>query len=248
MRVLLLGGTTEAGRMAEALAGAGIDAVYSYAGRTRAPVAQPLPTRTGGFGGVEGLRGYLAAERISHVIDATHPFAEGMSRNAFDACTASGLPLIRLERPAWTPEEGDDWTFVPDMEALPAALPDAPAVVFLAIGRQQIGLFAAKPQHRYVLRLVDPPLEPLPLPDTEVIIARGPFDVTGDTALMRDHAVTQVVAKNAGGEGARAKLDAARALGLPVILADRPALPGENVAEFPEAVMGWLAHGADRGV
>ncbi len=248
MRVLLLGGTTEASALASALAKAGIDAVFSYAGRTDSPVAQPLPTRVGGFGGVAGLVAYLEAEAITHVVDATHPFAAGMSNNAFVACARQDLPLVRFERPPWEPQEGDDWTFVPDLAALPAALPDSPARVFLAIGKQQLALFAAKPQHRYLLRLVDPPRDPLPLPRATVVLARGPFDVAGDTALMQTHAITHVVAKNAGGSGARAKLDAARALGLPVILADRPALPGEVAANDVTEVMHWLHHTALRGV
>ncbi len=234
--------------MARALARAGLDAVFSYAGRTDAPVAQPLPTRVGGFGGVEGLRGCLKAERITHVIDATHPFAAGMSRNASAACHASRVPLIRLERPAWEAEMGDDWQSVPTVEDLPRALPDAPARVFLAIGKQQIGLFAVKPQHHYLLRLVDAPAGPLPLPSASVILARGPFDVAGDTALMRDHRITHVVAKNSGGRGARAKLDAARALGLPVLMAARPRLPDDRTAQSADEVMRWLGHDADRGV
>ena len=245
MRVLLLGGTTEASAMARRLRETGIDAVFSYAGRTLAPVLQPLPTRVGGFGGVAGLRDYMRAERISHVIDATHPFAAGMSANAFEAC--GDVPLIRLERAPWVPQAGDDWCMVDRIEDMPDALPDAPAVVFLAIGKQQIGLFAVKPQHHYILRLVDVPDAPLPLPHTTVLIARGPFTTAGDTALMVEHSVTHVLAKNAGGSAAIAKLDAARALGLPVIMAKRPALRGETL-DTVEAVMGWLGHCALRGV
>ena len=127
MRVLLLGGTTEASAMARALAEAEIDAAFSYAGRTDKPVAQPLPTRVGGFGGVAGLVAYLETEAITHVIDATHPFAASMSNNAFVACARQNLPLVRFERPPWEPQEGDDWTFVPDITDLPAApLPAAP--------------------------------------------------------------------------------------------------------------------------
>ncbi|APE44949.1 cobalt-precorrin-6A reductase [Sulfitobacter alexandrii] len=248
MNILLLGGTTEASEMALTLARAGIDATFSYAGRTKAPVAQPLPQRTGGFGGVAGLESYLHDHAITHVIDATHPFAAGMSRNAHAACVSTGTPLMRLERPAWQPGPGDDWRFVPTVEDLPGALPDAPCRAFLAIGKQQIGLFAGRPQHHYMLRLVDPPDAPLPLPDTTIVIARGPFTAQGDTALMQEHRITHVLCKNAGGSGARAKLDAARALGLPVIMAHRPLLPGDTVAHDVEKVMNWLGHDAERGV
>ena len=248
MRILLLGGTTEASQMAMALANAGVDAVFSYAGRTKMPVGQPLETRIGGFGGLAGLVEYVRAENISHIIDATHPFASGMSRNAFDASQQAGLPLIRLERPAWEPQTGDRWTQVPAIEGLPAALPSTPSRVFLAIGKQQVALFAAKPQHHYLLRLVDAPEGPLPLPDTRVVLARGPFELNGDLALLRAHRISHIVAKNAGGSGARAKLDAARVLGLDVLMAERPAIPGEVTAQTVAEAMAWLHHVADRGV
>lgn len=247
-RILLLGGTTEASALARALYNVRIDAVYSYAGRTNAPVTQPLATRTGGFGGVQGLAAYLHAERITHVVDATHPFAAQMSRNAFAACRDTGIPLIRLERPAWVAGVGDNWQMVPQIEAIPDVLPSFPARVFLAIGKQQIDLFSSKPQHHYLLRLIDAPDAPLPVPHAKVVLARGPFSIDGDTALMRDHGITHVVAKNAGGDGARAKLDAARILCLPVIMAERPALPGDVVAASVQQVLDWLPHDALRGV
>jgi precorrin-6A/cobalt-precorrin-6A reductase len=165
-----------------------------------------------------------------------------MSRNAIDACAATGVALLALERPPWRPVAGDRWTRVPHADAAAMALPEAPARVFLAIGRQTLDAFSARPQHHYLLRLVDPPTGPLPLPGRSVVIARGPFTVEGDMALMRDHAITHVVAKNAGGAGAEAKLAAARALGLPVILIDRPALPPRQVAGSVEEAMDWLRH------
>lgn len=239
-RILLLGGTTDAGLMAQAIAKAGLDGVYSYAGRTEAPMGQPMHMRVGGFGGVEGLRAYLAAESITHVIDATHPFAAQMSGNAVTACTAQGVPLIALERAPWVAGEGDRWTHVSDIPAAVAALAGPPQRVFLAIGRQHVDAFAAQPQHHYLLRLVDAPTGPLPLPLAEVVVARGPFDVATDTALMQQHRTEIVVAKNAGGKGAVAKIAAARALGLPVLMIDRPVISERRVARSVADVMAWL--------
>jgi precorrin-6A/cobalt-precorrin-6A reductase len=239
-RILLLGGTTEANLMAEAIARAGLPGVYSYAGRTEAPMGQPIHMRMGGFGGVAGLCAYLQAEGITQVIDATHPFATQMSANAVAACTATGIPLIALERAPWVAGEGDRWTEVPDIPAAVAALAGPARRVFLAIGRQQLDPFAAQPQHRYLLRLVDPPTGPLPLPNADVVIARGPFDVAADTALMQAQATEVVVAKNAGGKGAVAKIAAARALGLPVVMIQRPPLPSRRVARTVADVMAWL--------
>ena len=250
-RILLLGGTSEASALARALAERGTPALFSYAGRTESPLPQPLPMRVGGFGGVAGLIETLRAGGFSHVIDATHPFAAQMSRHAIAACAATGVPLCAFERPEWVPGAGDRWSRVAGIAAAAAALPEAPARVFLAIGKQPLAEFAGAPQHHYLLRLVDPPAAPLPLPDAEAVIARGPFTVDGDTALLRDHAITHVVAKNAGGSGAAAKLAAARALGLPVVMIDRPALPPRLLRGSVEAVLDWLDHGASgakRGV
>ncbi|WP_395004092.1 cobalt-precorrin-6A reductase [Cypionkella sp.] len=245
-RSLILGGTTEASALARALAAAGADAVFSYAGRTEAPVAQPLPTRIGGFGGVDGLIAYLRAEKIDAVVDATHPFAAQMSRNAIMACARVGVPLIGLQRPAWRAGEGDLWTHVADIQSAIAALPDQPARVFLAIGKQNLAGFAARPHH-YLLRLVDAPSAP-PLPDCTVVLARGPFDAAQDLALLQAHRISHIVAKNAGGAGAEAKLIAARSLSLPVILIDRPKLPARRVLAEVAEVMAWLDHPTDLGV
>lgn len=228
------------------MAARGDDAVFSYAGRTDAPRAQPIPTRLGGFGGVEGLRDYLMAERITHVIDATHPFAAQMSRNAVLAC--AGTPLCAFERPPWEAGPGDDWHQVPDIDAAVAALPETPARVFLAIGRQHLGAFAARDNHDYLVRLVDAPTEPLPLSKAHAVIARGPFDVAQDKALLEQHRIDLIVAKNAGGTGSRAKIDAARALGIRIIMIDRPNVPERRVLGDLDQVLHWIDHDAERGV
>lgn len=234
--------------MARALADASLNATFSYAGRTAAPVPQPLPLRVGGFGGIEGLQTYLTETKTTHVIDATHPFAAQMSRNAHAASQALNLPLIRFERPAWQQQPGDIWQTVTNIEDAPGALPDTPTNVFLAIGKQSLDLFTSQPQHHYLLRLVDPPDAPIPLPHHTITLARGPYDVARDTALLQEHNITHIVSKNAGGTGAAAKITAARTLGIKVILVDRPALPETRIASSTGDVMHWLSHSADRGV
>jgi len=246
MRALILGGTSDANRLADAIMRAGIDAIYSYAGRTQSPVAQSLPIRSGGFGGVTGLIEFIKSEQITHVIDATHPFAAEMSRHAVAACAASKLPLIALERAPWTRITDDRWIEVGDVNAAVDALPERRARVFLAIGRQHLAAFAAKPQHAYTLRFVDPHDGTLPL-DAEVIVSRGPFTLAGDLDLMRSRNIEWIVARNSGGAGARAKIDAARALGLPVVMIARPELPERPRAESVEEVLAWLGHDARLG-
>ncbi|MGY4625719.1 precorrin-6A/cobalt-precorrin-6A reductase [Bradyrhizobium sp. USDA 4486] len=227
--------------LAAEIARAQIEAVYSYGGRTRAPADQPLPTRIGGFGGVGGLADYIRSEGITHVIDATHPFAAEMSRNVVAACAETGTPLIALERAPWTRAPGDNWIEIHDINAAVAALPDAPANVFLAIGRQHIAPFASKPQHAYTLRFVDPPEAPLPFA-ADVIVSRGPFTLEGELEMLQARGIAWIVARNSGGDGARAKIDAARRLGLPVIMISRPHLPERPCVESVAEVMQWLGH------
>jgi len=245
-RALILGGTADASLLAAEVARARIDAVYSYGGRTRAPADQPLPTRIGGFGGVSGLADYIRRERITHVIDATHPFAAEMSRHAVQACAQTGTPLIALERAPWTKAPGDTWIEVADVTAALAALPETPAKMFLAIGRQHIAPFASKPQHTYTLRFVDPPEAPLPFA-ADVIVSRGPFTFDGELEMMRTRGIAWIVARNSGGDGARAKIDAARMLGLPVIMIARPKLPERLRVESVAEIMQWLGHRACLG-
>ncbi len=246
---MILGGTTEAAALSRRIAALGLTATVSLAGRVAAPAPLALPQRVGGFGGAEGLAEYIRAHRITHLIDATHPFAAKISANAVGACTATRTPLVALTRPAWHPQPQDNWQLVPDMAAAVATLDRSPARVFLAVGRMHLAEFAVHPQHFYLLRLIDPPQTPLPFPHHHTLISRGPFTEAGDMALLRDHRIDLIVSKNAGGSGAVAKLTAARALGLPVLMIDRPAIPVREEVSSVDDVLAWLAHfGIDLGV
>jgi precorrin-6A/cobalt-precorrin-6A reductase len=246
--LLILGGTTEASALAAACAARGVPAILSYAGRTASPAAQPVPVRIGGFGGAEGLARYLVAERITHLVDATHPFAARMSGNAVRAAAIAGVPLLALTRPPWQPVTGDRWTCVPDIAGAVAVLEGNGRRILLALGRMHVAAFAARPQHHYLLRFVDAPAVPPPLPRHTLVVDRGPFTPEGDRALMTAHGIDLIVAKNAGGQGASAKLDAARTLGLSVVLIDRPVLPDRRQVYDVAAVFDWLGHAIDRGV
>jgi len=241
-RALILGGTSEANLLAAAIAAAGLDAIYSYAGRTQIPVNQPLPVRTGGFGGASGLADCIRREKITHIVDATHPFATEISRNAVAACAATNTPLIALERAPWAKMPGDHWIEVADLASAVAALPKEPARVFLAIGRQHIAPFSAQPQHAYTLRFVDAAEGLLPVPNADLIVSRGPFSFDSELEMMRTRRIEWLVSRNSGGTGARAKIDAARELGLPVIMISRPDLPDRPRTESVQEVMRWLSH------
>lgn len=240
-KILILGGTAEANALAAALAGrSDVDAILSYAGRTENPKVPPIRYRVGGFGGIDGLHSYLRDNGIDALVDATHPFAAQMSAHAVAAAETAGVALVALERPPWSPEPGERWTEVDTLEDAADQLGDIPRNIFLAIGRMHLAAFTKRPQHHYVVRLVDPPRAALPLPDITVLVGRGPFKTADDLAMMRDHGIDAVVAKNAGGPASYAKIEAARLLGIPVILQRRPAVPARHTVATVEAVLEWL--------
>jgi precorrin-6A/cobalt-precorrin-6A reductase len=242
-RILILGGTTEARRLAERLARRHDLAVtLSLAGRTANPMAQPVPVRVGGFGGADGLARYLAAERIDALIDATHPYAATMSANAAQAARSAGVPLLALRRQAWVAVAVDRWIEVADASAAVRALGDAPRRVFLALGRNDIAPFVAAPQHHYLVRSVDPVEPPLRVPHANYVTGRGPFGQADDRALLTAHRIEIVVCKNSGGDATYGKIAAARELGVTVIMLRRPQLPAVPVAATIEDALAWIDH------
>ena len=238
-RVLILGGTAEGRALAAACADLpGLTPISSLAGRTTAPLLPHGPVRVGGFGGVAGLIAYLRSEQIAAIVDATHPFAARMTANAVAAAAVTGLPLLVLRRPAWTETPGDDWHRVSSIEAAAALVPKLGERVFLTTGRQTIGAFAGVDACWFLARSVEPPDPPIPK-RLEVLLDRGPFTLDGERSLLRARRIDVLVTKNSG--GAAPKLTAARELGRPVVLVDRPPLPaGAETAATVEAATKWL--------
>ena len=237
MRVALLAGTAEARAVAHALAAEGFDAVASLAGATREPEPLPVPTRRGGFGGEAAFAEWLAAERIGAVLDATHPFACAISRRAARVAAAMDLPHRQLLRPGWTPGPGDRWTRAAREEDAAGVVPPG-ATVFLATGLGSVARFAGL-DARLICRRIDPPAEPFPLRG-EWLVGRPPFDAASEAALFERLGVDWLVVKDSGGEASRPKLDAARALGLPVVVIDRPPQPDCARVATPEEAMAWI--------
>lgn len=215
------------------------------------PLAQPVPVRIGGFGGAEGLAKYLSTERIDALIDATHPYAAIISANAVDAAAVTGIPILALRRPSWTPVVGDRWIDVVDMPQAVLMLGQAPRRVFLALGRKELAPFELAPQHQYLVRSVDPVDLPLAVPHASYVIGRGPFSEADDRSLLTAHGIEIVVAKNSGGTATYGKIAAARALGLSVIMLRRPELPAAVSVETVAEVVAWIDHASaartDRG-
>jgi precorrin-6A/cobalt-precorrin-6A reductase len=242
-RILILGGTTEARELGRELADRDdMEVTLSLAGRTAAPSAQAVPVRCGGFGGIAGLAKYIRDHEIGALIDATHPFAATMSAHALSAAVQTNTPMIALCRPPWRHGAGDRWTEVESVSEAVAALGSMPRQVFLALGRQELAPFVSAPQHHYLIRSVDPVDPPLAVPSTQYILARGPFEEDNERALILAHAIDVVVAKNSGGVATYGKIAAARGLGIPVILVQRPPAPAAPQAASVGEVVAWLDH------
>ncbi|MEV7353718.1 cobalt-precorrin-6A reductase [Kitasatospora sp. NPDC091276] len=241
--VLILGGTTEGRALAAALAEPpSLRVTSSLAGRVAQPRLPAGEVRIGGFGGPEGLADWLRGERVDAVVDATHPFAAGMSRNAALAAAATGVPLLVLRRPGFTPVAGDRWLPVPSLAAAAELLPGLGRRVFLTTGRQGIATFAHLDGVHFLARSVDPPEPPLP-PSFEVLLDRGPFTLDDERMLLREHRIDVVVTKDSGGAATAPKLTAARELHLPVIIVRRPPVPdGVPVAPDVPGAVRWLQH------
>ena len=241
--ILILGGTAEARRLAEILAGNPDYTVeLSLAGRTRAPVEHAVPIRLGGFGGPDGLATYLREQGIAILIDATHPYAAQISTNAAVASEVSGVPLLALRRDPWQRGEGDRWEMVDGVADAVSVLGGKPRRVFLTLGRQELLPFEAAPQHHYLIRSVDPVEPPLQVPRATYITDRGPFDEVREERLLRDNSIEVIVAKNSGGSASYGKIAAARALGIDVVLIKRPELPNVPSVGTIEEVLRHLAH------
>jgi precorrin-6A/cobalt-precorrin-6A reductase len=237
----VLGGTSEARTLAAELAGGpGLRVISSLAGRVSNPALPAGEVRTGGFGGAAGLAAYAKAEGAGAIVDATHPFAETISAHAVEACARSGLPLLRLARPGWSPRDGDDWHDAGSLDEAASLLPNLGTRVFLTTGRQGLASFAALDRLWFLIRCVDPPGGPLPA-NREVLLARGPYERESERALMHRFGIDVLVTKNSGGPLTEGKLDAARDLGIPVVMISRPAAAAaESVTTVTDAVR-WVA-------
>ncbi|MGW5730044.1 cobalt-precorrin-6A reductase [Nocardia beijingensis] len=241
--MLILGGTREARELAHIASGErGFEIVSSLAGRVRAPLLPEGDVRIGGFGGAEGLRAWLAANDVAAMVDATHPFAATISANAAEAARVSGVPLVHLRRPRWVEQTGDRWTRVPDLPAAAARVAALGERVFLTIGRQGVDAFAGLARQWFLIRAIDPPEGALP-ERHELLLARGPFALEDEARLLAEHRIDVLVTKDSGGEQTEAKLTAARAAGIPVVVVDRPPLPKDaRIVASAAQALDWLRH------
>lgn len=249
-RLLILGGTGEAADLAAAAVaryGKRVQVTTSLAGRTRTPRAVEGKTRTGGFGGTEGLAAYLKESGTSLVVDATHPFAAQISAAARGACARAGIPRLILARPEWKPGPGDRWIEAGDAAAAAKEIPALGSRVFLTVGRRDLDVFSTIPGCCFLIRVVETPSVPLPFRgDFELIAARGPFTVDSERKLMADYRIEVLVAKASGGAATKAKLEAARALGIPVVLLRPPEREAGEAVTAIEAALQWIGRALNR--
>lgn len=241
IKVLVLGGTAESRALAVLLVADGrFEVVTSLAGRVRDPLLPSGETRVGGFGGSDGLADWIRREAVEVLVDATHPFAAEMSANARNAASATGVPLVQLVRPAWTPGAGDTWRNASSMDHAADIVESTARRAFLTVGRQGVHSFAHNARTWFLVRSIEPPDLPMP-PGHELLLSRGPFELVDETALMIDRRIDLLITKNSGGAMTEAKLVAARELHIPVVMVARPLLPaGDHVVDNAADVLSLL--------
>jgi precorrin-6A/cobalt-precorrin-6A reductase len=222
MRVLLLGGTSE-GRALAARLHPDVDVVSSLAGRVPDPALPVGEVRIGGFGGAGGMRRWLVDSKVDAVVDATHPYAATITAHAAAVCDELGLPHLLLARPAWPP--GDALVVDSDAEAAKTVTTERYSRVFLTTGRSGTAAFTDVDAWFLIRAVTAPDPDTLP-PHHQLVLSRGPYHYEDELALLRDHRINALVTKNSGGQMTRPKLDAAAALGIAVVMVDRPPLPG----------------------
>lgn len=238
VKALILGGTKDARDIADALVARGHDVTTSLAGVTRQPLIPSGRVRVGGFGGVQGLRVHIEEAGYNVLIDATHPFAAQISANALHAIAGLGVRHIRLSRPGWEMEEGDQWVSATSTREAVDHLP-AGSRVLLTIGRKEAGVFLDRPDLSGVVRSIELPTHEIGSGWT-LILDRPPFELEHETSLLKDHGITHLVSKNSGGGATYDKIVAARQLRLPVIMVERPRKGGGEVVNSPADVIALI--------
>ncbi|GEM_PF-70916 len=238
-KILILGGTSEGRELAGLISAAGLDVVTSLAGRVKRPRLPEGEVRIGGFGGPQGLGRYLLDHAVDLVIDATHPFAERISASAVEATASTGVPMLRLNRPQWTPGPGDEWISVPTAAEAARVVQERFKRPLLTIGRQNLAAFAGDARSSYLIRCVEPPEGKLPRRYL-LMFDRGPFDFDSEHSLLRRHRIDVVVTKNSGGDSTSAKLEAARSLHIPVIMIERANTPPVRTVSTVREAAEWI--------
>lgn len=238
MTLLILSGTGEGREIASMLHQSGVPLIASLAGATRAPRAQHVPTRQGGFGGAAGFQTFLQDCEITAVLDATHPFASTITERSARICAALNIPYCLFARPAWAPTKHDNWTMLKhEGEAVQYIKPAS--TVFLATGRKTLVRFENLSSCRLICRQIDPPDGPFPFPNGEFLIGRPPFSVEDEVALFKSFGIDWLIVKNAGGDASFSKLEAARALGLNVGMIERPPMPNVHTVSAVNGAINW---------
>ncbi len=236
--ILILGGTGEARRLAPLLLEAGYKVTTSLAGVTREPLLPRGELRIGGFGGVDGLVEYVRGEKIVAIVDATHPFAEQITRHGFEAANQEKITYVRLERRPWKPLAREHWRLVADVDSAVKAL-KTDTRAFVTIGRKELPKFAARDDLTILARSIEPPEMELP-ENWKFIQGRPPFTVYDEAELMRAHEINVLVTKNSGGKAVSAKLQAARELGIAIMMIERPVIDGIRKVRSVDQVLRFL--------
>ncbi len=197
----------------------------------------------------DGLTSYLQQNKIRLFVDASHPYAANVSKNAMNACRRLSLPYIRYERQS-VPVEYERTFRVESYEEAAEKAAELGQNVFLTTGSRNVKAFTESPNmtgHTVTARVlptaeVIAEMTSLGLTPKNIVAMQGPFSTELNVALYRQYGADVVVTKNSGALGGTdTKLEAARALGLPVVLIDRPKVRYDAMAESFDEVLEFVA-------
>lgn len=239
-KILIIGGTQEANKLAEIFHNYNYNYIISYAGIVNKVFEKGLKKRIGGFGGKNGLIDYIEKNKVTHVVDASHPFSNKISHNTVNACRSLNIPIINFARKPWYKCKNDNWIRVKNFKESTRYLTGNPKRIFLAIGQKNLGFYKDYSHHFYLLRLIEKRNRLIFFPNYKCIISKGPFLVNEDIAILKKYKIDMVITKNSGGKGAYSKIIAARELQIPIVVISRPRGTSIKKVYDSNSVLEWI--------
>ena len=239
-KILIIGGTQEGNKLANYFKEHNLEYIISYAGVVEEVYKKKFKKRVGGFGGKIGIFNFIKQNKITHVIDASHPFSQKISLNTYNVCKSYNIPIITYTRKPWFERKNDNWIKVGDFNESADYLKGEAKNVFLAIGKKNLQVFKKYPQHCYLLRVINNQDINNLFPNQKCIAYNSKLNVEEEIKILKKYKIEVIVSKNSGGNLAYNKIIAARKLKIPVVIISRPKSLRSKKIYTLESLLEWL--------
>ena len=232
MNIVIFGGTTEGRELSAALSARGVAVTVCVAtpyGREEQGDVPGVTVLTGRRSGEEKL---ALLRTAALCVDATHPYATGITESVRAACAAANVPYRRLLRRAG---DTSDALLVADAAEAAEYLQNTEGNVLLTTGAKELSAFAALPRERLYARVLPShegitACEAAGIPHRNIIAMQGPFSEELNAALLRQFHIVYLVTKDGGAAGGYPeKARAAKTCGARLIVLRRPEETGETM-------------------